>query len=266
MKIKSSTIILSTTCLLLSGCGGDNTQGNDNSSTKPAPGSSSDFKQQLLADNTATVLAFNGFSGNGTFYDANPMNLAGDLSATHPANLYLYDTFINAIEPKPSPTTVVAASYRRSLPASSQTIETGNTLLNPGLAMNSSDPTIAAQRGKITVSNTNPVLLSIPAGLSQRPEAPFFPAGTKYTALIVESPTLPTASHGPIISIEAGAAPVQFAAFAHQQGKTFTLRTYDSTSTVDKSGTRLLLTAAKNPARIQSRFVVLAADDFQTIL
>jgi hypothetical protein len=267
MKIKSSPVILSATCLLLTGCGGDNTQGNDTFSTKTESGSSTtgDFKQQLAKDNIATVLAFNGFSENGTFYDTSPMNLAGDLSAIHPANLYLYDTFINAVGTTEKPSTAVAASYDRLLPASGKTINTGNTLLNPGLAMNSSDPTLAALRGKITVSNTNPVILSIPAGLSNRPEAPFFPAGSRYTALIVEAPVLPGANHGPIISIEASpGALVTFAAFAHQQGKTFTLRTYDENSTVDASGTRLLLTEATNPALIRSRFVVLAADGLST--
>jgi hypothetical protein len=267
MKIKSSPVILSATCLLLTGCGGDNTQGNDTFSTKTESGSSTtgDFKQQLAKDNIATVLAFNGFSENGTFYDNSPMNLAGDLSAIHPANLYLYDTFINAVGTTEKPSTAVAASYDRLLPASGKTINTGNTLLNLGLAMNSSDPTLAALRGKITVSNTNPVILSIPAGLSNRPEAPFFPAGSRYTALIVEAPVLPGANHGPIISIEASpGALVTFAAFAHQQGKTFTLRTYDENSTVDASGTRLLLTEATNPALIRSRFLVLAADGLST--
>lgn len=251
----SSSVILSAAVLLLSGCGeSNNNQGNDISPIAPKPAQGNDFKQQLVADNIATVLAFNAFSENDPFYDANPMNLAGDLSAVSPANLYLYDTFINAVGTTTKPSAAVAASYDRVLPTSGKTIKTGNTLLNPALAINSTDPSLAK------VSSTNPVILSIPAGLAQRPEAPFFPAGTKYTAVLVEAPTVPGATYGPIVSIEAGTAPLQFAAFVHQQDKTFTLRVYDKTSTTDNSGLRVLLSAAKNPATIQSRFVVLTAD------
>ncbi len=255
----SSTVMLSAACLLLSGCAGDSTTDTSQSPDTPTLPTPVDFKEQLAADNIATVIAFNGFSENGTFYDATPLSLAGDLSAVDPANLYLYDTFINAVGTETKPSTTTAANYTRQLPASKKSIQTGNTLLNPGLAMNSTDPAIAALRSKLTVSSTNPVILSIPAGIPQRPEAPFFPAGTKYTAVLVEAPKI-GANHGPIISIEAGSAPVQVAAFSHQQGKTFTLRFYDKTSTIDKSGSRVLLTPAVNAATIESRFVVLAAD------
>ncbi|QOL19464.1 hypothetical protein [Candidatus Bodocaedibacter vickermanii] len=259
----SSIVMLSASCILLTGCGGDNSQSSD-SSIKPAPEAPTpptpvDFKEQLAADNIATVLAFNGFSENGTVYDTAPLNLAGDLSAVDPANLYLYDTFINAVGTETKPSTTTAANYTRQLPASKKSIQTGNTLLNPGLAMNSTDPAIAALRSKLTVSSTNPVILSIPAGIPQRPEAPFFPGGTKYTAVLAESPKTGS-NHGPIVSIEAGSAPLQFAAFSHQQGKTFVFRTYDAASTTDKSGSRVLLTAARSAAVMQSRFVVLSAD------
>ena len=258
LHFTSSNIILGTACLILIGCGENSPDNNDSES--PYTSTTDDFKQQLAADNIATVLAFNGFSENGTFYDANPLNLPSDLSAIDPANLYLYDTFINAVGTEKTPSVAIAANYTRQLPASKKSIQTGNTLLNPAFAMNSTDPEIAALRNKLTVAATNPVILSIPAGLELRPEAPFFPAGTRYTAIIVEAPKISNPKHGPIISIEAGAAPLQFAAFAHQQNKSFTLRFYDKASTIDKTGLRVLLTPTRNAATIQSRFVVLEAD------
>jgi hypothetical protein len=246
---------------VLSGCGGDegNPSGNVFFGGTPATNGSVDQPQPL-----PICLAFNGFSGDvldGTFYDAKLMSLVGDLSAVEPANLYLYDTFVNGIGTTKKPSTTVAKDYTRLLPASKKTINTGLTRLDPSLAMNSADPAIVALKSKLKPSSTNPVILSIPAGLAERPEAPFFPAGTRYTSLIVEAPASAN-NYGPILSIEAGAAPVQFAAFAHQQDKTFTLRTYDKSSTIDKLASiqRLLLTASTKPVVIQSRFVVLTAD------
>lgn len=128
-------------------------------------------------------------------------------------------------------------------------------VVKPDLAMhNSINP------NHIKPSTNNPVVLSIPAGLALRPEAPFFPAGTKYSGVLVEAPSDPAENHGCIVSIEASATPLQFAAFSHQEGKNFTLRTYDSTSTLETSGVRPLLTIAKSTATIKSRFVSLTAD------
>lgn len=261
LRSTSSNIILGTTCLLLNGCGESSSSNTTYTPNAPVSPITDDFKHHLTTNNTATILlAFNGFSENGTFYDATPLNLAGDLSAVDPANLYLYDTFINAVGTETTPSKTVAANYTRQLPASKKSMQTGNTLLNPGFAMNGYYPALVALRNKLNPTTSTPVILSIPAGLELRPEAPFFPAGTRYTAIIIESPKLPNSKHGPIMSIEAGSAPLQFAVFAHQQNKVFTLRVYDKASTIDKTGLRVLLTQARNKATIESRFVVLEAD------
>lgn len=241
--LSTYSVITFASSLLLTGCG-DSTTSNCN------------------CTENGQFLAFNGFSENGAFYDANPMNLAGDLSAVHPANLYLYNVFIENVGTVRNPSAGEENSYERELPASKKTIPTGVTLLNPTFAMNGSTTAVKNAKSKFKMGPgiDNPVYLGIPAGLLQRPEAPFFSAGTQYTALIAEAPNAVGENYGPILSIESGASPVQFAAFGHHEDKVFSLRTYDKASTIDKTGKRILLTAAVQPAVIQSRFLVLAAD------
>lgn len=259
--VSTSSIIILGSSLLLTGCednttSNNNATGNNQSSTIPRRENSS----AVLSD--GLWLAFNGFSENGAFYDSNPMNLAGDLSATDPANLYLHDVFITNIGTKEKPSSVTAADYKRKLPASGKIIQTGITLLDPYLAMNGSTTAVKSvlSKFKLTPGIDNPVYLSVPAGVPERPEAPHFSTGTRYTGLIIEAPKEVGENHGAIISIEAGSTPVQFAALGHQQDKTFTLRAYDKASTIDKTGSRILLTAATQSAVIQSRFLVLTAD------
>lgn len=256
LNLTSSAAILGSS-LLLSGCGESN---NSNSNEAFIP-----QKNQGVKGNSETIqsdglrLSFNGFSENGVFYDQNPLNLAGDLSAVDPANLYLHDTFIKNVGTIEKPPLGVSSNYQRLLPASKTSRPTGLTLLDPNLALNGTSSAAQSAKHKMTPSIQNPVYLSIPAGLPERPEAPFFPAGTRYTAIVIESPTTTRENHGAYVSIESG-IPLQFAALAHHQDKIFNLRIYDKASTTDKSGSRVLLTPAGNPATIQSRFLVLAAD------
>jgi hypothetical protein len=238
-------------CLVLASCGSESENGGAGSSYTPDPNQQADFR----VTNKAVFVAFNGFDGDASVYQATPLNLAGDLSVSQAENLYDYNTFKTNVGTKDNLSGVTAATYTRKLPKSGQTIKTALTVLNPDLAMhNSINP------NHIKPSTNNPVVLSIPAGLALRPEAPFFPAGTKYSGVLVEAPSDPAENHGCILSIEASATPLQFAAFSHQEGKNFTLRTYDNNSTIDTSSARPLLTMAKSTATIKSRFVSLTAD------
>lgn len=264
----STSLISSALCLILASCGSESGNGHgggaSRSNTEPPIQPSDphvDFRQQAP---NAVVLAFNGFAGEPSIYQTNPLNLAGDLSVTQAENLYDYTIFKTNVGTKENPSGVVAKDYDRKLPKSGQTIKTGLTLLDPSLAMhNANNPDV------MRPSANNPVMLSIPAGHSARPEAPFFPVGTRYSAVLVEAPSNPAETHGPILSFEAAASPLQFAAFTHQEGKNFTLRTYNNSSTLDTKGVRPLLTRATSNATthqvdfaiIKSRFVSLTADN-----
>jgi hypothetical protein len=249
----TSSVLILSAGIFLTGCGDSSTSNTtESNTTKPAPGSTTDSSS---ATTKGLRLVFNGFSKSGTFYDANPMSLAGDLSAVEPANLYLESVFEKAVGTPKFPSTKPQKDYSRTLPKSGAKIQTGMTVLDPQDAMISSSATL-----KIVPDVENAVFLSVPAALPERPEAPFFAAGTRYTGVIIEAPNVVGHNHGAIVSIESGSSPIQFAAFAHHPDKTFSMRTYDKTSTVDKTGKRELLTQSTHPATIQSRFLVLSAD------
>lgn len=255
MKLRSYLMSTSTcfisgvVSLLIASCESGN--GGDGSSYTPAPNQQADFR----LSKKAAFVVFNGFAGDASIYQATPLNLAGDLSVSQAENLYDYNVFKANVVTKDNLSGVTAATYTRKLPKSGQPIKTELTVLNPDLAMHN-----AVTSSLIKPSANNPVMLCIPAGLALRPEAPFFPAGTKYSGVLVEASSDPTENHGCIVSIEASATPLQFAAFSHQEGKRFNLRTYDNNSTLDTSGVRPLLTIAKSTATIKSRFVSLTAD------
>ena len=247
----SACFITGVVSLLITSCGNESENGGAGSSYKPTPNQQADFR----VTNQAVVLAFNGFAGDASIYQVKPLNLAGDLSVSQAENLYDFTTFETNVGTIETPSEAVAKDYDRKLPKSGQTIKTGLTLLDPNLAMHN-----ATTASLIKPSANNPVVLRIPAGRALSPEAPFFPAGIKYSGVLVEAPSDPAENHGCIVSIEASATPLQFAAFAHQEGRSFTLRTYDHTSTLETSGARPLLTKSKSTATIKSRFVSLTAD------
>lgn len=261
----SAAIFSSALCLALAGCGGSGggsggasgAENNGNGAQQSPNGGGGGGQQPGQAGGAGgstsqkvTALAFNGFAGEASIYQNKPLNLAEDLSAVEISNLYDYKEFVNAID-KQKNKLAKAVNYKRMLPKSEIQINTGNTILDPGRALKSS----------VRPSATNPVFLYIPAGKVERPEAPFFPQGTEYSAVLVSAPQDPKSAYGPILSLEAGSNPQKFGAFAHEVGKTFKLRTYDKASKVEQAENRDLLTQAATPATIQARFVSLTADD-----
>lgn len=262
MKLRSKYLMSSSVCMIsgvvslfLASCGGGS--GGGGAAPNAPAGPNQNQPNNVNQDNTkARVLAFNGFAKDDS-YQNNPLKLAGDLSAVEPANLYDYNTFVDNVGTTDKQSNKPAKDYPLVLPASEFNHQTGQTLLDPSLSLKSADPQ------QIVPSENNPVILTIPAGLQDRPESPFFPANTKYTAVIATSSKTEGATHGPILSLKSGSTPHQFGAFA-QDGDYFTLRTYSNQSKVEKALNRDLLSMAPTPVSIQSRYVSLTADGIST--
>lgn len=270
-SIKYSAFIASS--LLVSSCGDTSNDGNNagsgagpfSSSTINPLGRSSQpgFKISSLGDGAYVALTYNGFSGTASQYAGNAQNLIKDLSVSNAANLYLLALYVKAVGTREKPSTGTALSYPMTL-ASGLKIDTGLTLLSPALAMNSTQPGISSFKDKVIPSATNPVILTIPAGLKTVPETPFFPKGTKYTGVLAESQTT-AGSHSAILSIETSTTnPVEFGAFGHTSGSPLDLRFYDNSSTIEASslGSQIpLLSKTTAPGVIKARFLSLVSNN-----
>lgn len=255
-------ILLATTSIFLEGCGTTSSDNSSNLSTQAGasylPDGNTYKISKVVANADYMTVIFNGFSGKSSQYSS-PNTLAADLSAIHPANLYQYYYYTQKVQPGGT-----AQNYKVTLPASRLTIDTGPTLLPPSFSMNSSSPEIAALKGKLVPTASNPVFLSIPPGRKSLPETPFFPAGSRYSSVLIESPTDPSSNNTPIISIESSTTnPVIFGAFAHHPSKDLSLRFYDHTSTIDPTKPDIpLLTEIRSAQKLlKARFLSLTSDN-----
>lgn len=282
----SGVFFLSTTVLSLGGCGGSSSASSSQGGVGinvplitgiPASENHKMFKISEVSQPSYMVFVFNGFNASSSSYSRNHLNLAGDLSAIAPENLYWRGYYKDAVgydekEFPLSSTPKKPVNYNIKLPASKVDIETTPTFLNPGFAMSSDTPEISQYKDKLIPTSDNPVLLSIPAGIQANPEAPFFPAGTRYTAVLAEKPrTNATTGEQPkdtaVISIESSQEnPVTFGAFAHYQVSNLNLRFYDRSSTVDTAKPNVpLLSKLSNPGVIKARFLSLTSDNLPSM-
>lgn len=269
--IKNSALVGS--LLLITNCGDSSTGENGNTQgDEYVPGRVPSIQGKFTIDSLSntldyTVLTYNGFSGTVSQYNALDAALASksiirDLSVTYPGNLYLlyvYQDSVGAVGKKP---TAIPMPYNITLP-SGISISTGPTLLSPTLAMSNSGA-VPSIDDTIIPSEANAVILTIPAGLKDAPETPFFPKGTRYTAVLAETKTDVSDKHSAVFSIESSKDnPVIFGALAHNVGSPFSLRFYDDSSTIDSSlGDSIpLLTKTAAPGIIKARFLSLVADD-----
>ena len=264
IKLPTAKLSILSAALLLSACSG----GGDFSYTtttnvngKLFPDTFRSYGRFVLSELEKlpyTTLVYNGFSAQASDYNSAPLNLAGDLSAAAPENLYFLDYF-KQMSKAPQP-----QDYEITLPASGKKIHTTLTILDPNRSMK--NQTSAKEIAIIPTSDT-PVILSIPAGRAEMPETPFFPEGTLYTGVIAEKPRLESDNHTAILSIEANADnPVVFGAFAHYPGTHLNLRVYDKDASVDTSKPEMpLLSKSSQPGVIQARFVSLTADNLPSL-
>jgi hypothetical protein len=261
--------------ILVSSCGDKSGDGNSASSSDDSLASAAvqsfgqssrvGFKISSLADNLEfMVLTYNGFSGKSSQYTGSPstaaQNLVKDLSATNLANLYFFSLYVNTVGTREKPATGTPINYPLTL-SSGIKIYTGLTLLSPEVAMNSTQPGIASFKDRVTPSVKNPVILTVPAGKKAAPETPFFPIGSRYTAVLAEAQPSED-SHSAILSIESSPMnPVIFGAFAHTVGSPLRLRFYDSASTIETPlGDQLpVLSQPSVPGIIKARFLSLVA-------
>lgn len=254
-------LLITTTIVFLEGCGTTSSDNSSDLSTQDGsylPKGNTYKVSKVVANADYMTVVFNGFSGNASQYRS-PNTLAEDLSAIHPANLYLYYYYTQQVQPGKTP-----KNYKVTLPASKLTIDTGLTLLPPSSSMNSSSSEIAALKGKLVPTASNPVFLSIPPGRESLPETPFFPAGARYSAVLIESPLDTTSTNTSIVSIETSAInPVILGAFAHHPDKELKLRFYDNTSTIDAKmpNVPLLTDATTSLKLLKARFLSLTDDN-----
>jgi hypothetical protein len=257
----TKALMLSSTVLFIAGCGSSS---SDSTPTSNNGGHDVPSSTKLPIVPNMVSLVYNGFSASADKYTI-PSQLAGDLSATQAANLYLNYLYTKAVGKKDAPPPTLPQNHNITLPVSKISTHTNPTVLDPKLAMTSQDPGIAAWSGKLTPSAINPVMLSVFIGRENIPETPFFPQGTRYTAVFMERPA--EAKHGAIISIEASPSnPVIFGAFGHDPKSSLNLRFYDAHSTIDSTNPQApLLSKTTTPGVIKARFLSLTSDNLPSM-
>lgn len=201
------------------------------------------------------ALAYNSYVADTDKYK-DPKDLITDLSVMSPENLYLIQQYKAALEQK------AAHSYTGVKLPSGATIDTGNTVLSPELALaRNKAEAVMPFAAKTRPKEDNPVLLSAPSSTRDTPETPVIPANAEFTAVLFE-PSAKSHTQQTIVSIEQSDAQIpRFGGFVHYDGGAPIFRYFDSKSTVDTTNPAFpLLSASAEPAGIQARFVHLTGD------